>query len=329
MLTPAVKSKLRFVHRYSEEKPPTLRVERSRYTLVKGQFWIHYPDNPQSGPEPDGDSVRFKPDNRAIVNNLPWHSNVGPDFNARGLIQLRYEGIDTMETHIDGAHQDLTFANAARNENLRKLGFKNIVFFDHLPNKVKSVDVNPLPGFLLANGVESNGRLLGLVYTGPIGEPDGASIFVDHATLDASINVHLVRQGLAYVEAYDTMPIDLVRHIQGIGAEVRETGAGLFAGEHVNKIRSAQVMDLPTLESLIMWPKLFRRLVKYFAAGFTGLGGFDAWIRADPVRRDDSLRLPSGEKGNMHDTYRIDGDSLSLAFNSEELIIAPDPAFTA
>ena len=27
----------------------------SRYTLIKGNFWIHYPDHPRQGPEPDGD----------------------------------------------------------------------------------------------------------------------------------------------------------------------------------------------------------------------------------------------------------------------------------
>jgi hypothetical protein len=74
-----------------------------------------------------------------------------------------------------------------------------------------------------------------------------------------------------------------------------------------------------------MWPKLFRRLAAYFSEGHAGLGQFDAWMRQDPVHRDDSLRLPDGEKGNMHDAYAITGNSLTLRFNPEDLLIAPDP----
>ena len=83
--------------------------------------------------------------------------------------------------------------------------------------------------------------------------------------------------------------------------------------------------DLAKLETLILWPKLFRRLATYFSEGYTGLGGFDTWIRQDPIHRDDTLRLPDGEKGNMHDTYIVNGDSLKLKFNPEELLITPDP----
>ena len=41
----------------------------------------------------------------------------------------------------------------------------------------------------------------------------------------------------------------------------------------------------------MIWPKLFRRIVPYLAAGFTDFDGFDAWLRADPVNRDDALFL--------------------------------------
>ena len=34
------------------------------YTLIKGSFHIHYPANPLSGPEPDGDTLKFQPDQR-------------------------------------------------------------------------------------------------------------------------------------------------------------------------------------------------------------------------------------------------------------------------
>jgi hypothetical protein len=37
------------------------------------------------------------------------------------------------------------------------------------------------------------------------------------------------------------------------------------------------------------------------------------------------LRLPDGERSNMHDTYTITSDELKLRFNPEDLLITPDP----
>src|SRR6266545_6378723 len=88
----------------------------SRYTLIKGHFWIHYSNHPRQGPEPDGDTVSFAPDNLALVRGLHWLSGHGPNINARGNIPVRYEGIDALETHFRGAHQQMQFARAARDE---------------------------------------------------------------------------------------------------------------------------------------------------------------------------------------------------------------------
>jgi hypothetical protein len=181
-------------------------------------------------------------------------------------------------------------------------------------------------GYVLANGIESNGRLLGLVYAGDTDIADGHKPFVDNDLLDLSINAQLVVAGLAYVEPYDTMPMSLVRHMRQVIGATRQAGGGLFAQEHVNTANSAQIADLGALEGLIMWPKLYRRLSAYFSEGHAGLGNFDNWIRQDPVHRDDTLRLPDGEKGNMHDAYIVNGDSLGLQFNPEDLLIEPDPS---
>ena len=299
---------------------------RSRYTLIKGQFWIQYPDRPRQGPQPDGDTATFHADDISLVRNLRWLSGRGPNINTRGNIPVRYEGIDALETHFQGGHQNLHYAEAARDENLRLLGFSNVKFFEDAPNNVESVDVNPLPGYVIANGIEANGRLLGLVYAGHTDLADGSNEFVDGSLLDQSVNAKLVAAGLAYMEPYDTMPISLVQHFRSVIEAARLLGAGFFPSEDVGKDKSASVADLATLQGLIMWPKLFRRLAAYFAEGHAGLGQFDDWIRQDPVHRDDSLRLPDGEKGNMHDSYEIDGNSLALRFNPEDLLIAPDPA---
>ena len=299
--------------------------KKSRYTLIKGKYWIQYPDAPRRGPEPDGDTITFQPDDLGLVRNLPWLSGMGPKINARGNIPVRYEGIDALETHFQGAHQQLQLANAARDENIRLLGFTGVGYFDDLPNKVESVDENPIDGYVVANGIEANGRLLGLVYSGSTASADGTKPFVDSALLDQSVNASLVLTALAYVEPYDTMPISLVHHMRELIAHARLTNTGIFAAEDVSTTKAAMISDLATLETLVMWPKLFRRLTAYYAEGHGGLDQFDTWVRQDPIGRDDSLRLPNGEKANMHDTYAINGNSLSLQFNPEDLLIAPDP----
>jgi hypothetical protein len=53
----------------------------------------------------------------------------------------------------------------------------------------------------------------------------------------------------------------------------------------------ATIANLDGLQQLVIWPKLFRRIVPYLAAGFGDFNGFDAWLRADPVNRDDELFL--------------------------------------
>lgn len=298
---------------------------RSRYTLIKGNFWIRYPDKPRQGPQPDGDTITFHADDVTLVRNLPRLSGRGPNINARGNIPVRYEGIDALETHFEGTHQQIGFADAARDENLRLLGFRNVKFFDDMPNNVESANSDSMPGFVIANGIEANGRLLGLVYPGSIEQADGEHIFVDAPLLDRSVNAKLITAGLAYVEPYDTMPLSLIKHLRDVIGTARASDTGLFAVENVSVTRAASIRDLAILQTLAMWPKLFRRLVAYFTEGHVGLGQFDSWMREDPVHRDDSLRLPDGEKGNMHDAYIINGDSMKLQFNPEDLLIAPDP----
>ena len=56
----------------------------------------------------------------------------------------------------------------------------------------------------------------------------------------------------------------------------------------------------------MLWPKLFRRLVPYLAEGADGFDGFDAWLRADPVNRDDQIVLAGrAEPARLHDV--VDG----------------------
>jgi hypothetical protein len=299
-----------------------------RYTLISGSFYILYPDLPNNGPEPDGDTINFLPDHDELILALPRFSGRAPDRRHLGTYGVRFEGIDTLETHFENRHQKLAPAEAARDRMLELAGFRDVRFLASNRNKVQSAEEHPLRGHLLANGIESNGRVLGLVYPGDsaLGVEDGDRVFVDEALLGRSLNAALVREGLAYAELYSTMPLALMLELRRLIAAARAAGAGHWPTEDVTRGRRAQIGGLADLSSMVIFPKLFRRLVKYFRAGFPDLASFDTWMRADPIERDDRALLPTGEIGNLHDLYDVGPGGMELNFLPEELTFDPDPA---
>ena len=296
------------------------------YRVLRGRFVIRYPDLPRQGPEPDGDTIKFRPDTPALVETLPRPSGRPPDINGRG-ISVRLEAIDALETHFAETHQELTGANAARDELLRLLGFSNVRYFADLPNKVESADQDSLRGHVLSNGIDANGRMIGFVFPGEHPGPDGTTVFLDDAGVDSSANTALLAAGLVYPAFYATLPATLRTHLADLSRAARVAGTGIWPRSVADPDGAATVTDLHALEQLVCWPKLFRRLVPYLATGATDFDGLDAWLRADPVHRDDALFLLDRlETGNMHDVIRGVGQRIQLTVWPEDFIINPDPA---
>jgi endonuclease YncB( thermonuclease family) len=296
------------------------------YTLLRGKFVIRYADVPQEGPEPDGDTVKFMPDTPALVEALPRRSGRPPRINSRG-ISVRLEAIDALETHFAETHQQLASANRARDVLLDKLGFTNVRFFDDRPNKVESADQDSLAGYVLSNGIDANGRLIGFIHPGVPEGGDGASVYVREADVDASVNGHLLAAGLVYPAFYGTLPASLREHLAGASRAARTANMGIWAHSTADPDGPATIRSVEDLKALVIWPKLFRRLVPYLAAGNTSFDGFDAWLRADPVDRDDTLLfLNPVEAGNMHDLVTASGHRIRINRWPEDFIIEPDPA---
>lgn len=297
------------------------------YTLLTGEFVIRYPDLPRQGPEPDGDTIKFAPDTPALVESIPRISGRAPGINSRG-VSVRLEAIDALETHFELAHQELAGANAARDELLLLLGFTNVAFFADLPNKVQTADQDRVRGHVLSNGIDANGRMIGFVYAGDPAQPDGSTVFLDPPLADRSINGQLLAAGAVYPAFYDTLPAQLRSHFAGQSRAARaaQPGLGLWPRSTADPDGRANVADLAALEQRVMWPKLFRRIVPYLAAGFPDFEMFDSWLRADPVDRDDALFLLDRlERGNLHDVIVATGDTVQLTVWPEDFIIGPDP----
>ncbi|MGB3587867.1 MAG: lamin tail domain-containing protein [Tunicatimonas sp.] len=295
------------------------------YKLIKGEFHVHYPDRPLSGPEPDGDTVKFLPDNRILVDVLsaPGRSAA---FNQRGMINLRFEGIDALETHFAGSHQNLEWAEAARDKLLSQIGFTSIEFSDRNPNKIITVDDHPQRGYILANNLDTFGRIIAFVYTGDTAQVDGSQVFIEDSHVNQSLNYQLLEAGLVYPAFYTSLPTDLKQSLAQLVRNTKQENTGLWPESTANTERIANFTEgLTEIENLVMWPKLFRRLVRYVGAGFTNLSQLDAWLREDPINRDDRVLLPNGELGNMHDVIDVTSPlKLRMNYEPEDLVIVPD-----
>jgi endonuclease YncB( thermonuclease family) len=182
------------------------------YTLLTGDFVIRYPDLPRGGPDPDGDTIKFRPDTPALVEALPRVSGRAPDLSVHG-ISVRLEAIDALETHFAETHQELASADAARDRLLAGMGFTNVAFFADMQNKVRSADQDSVRGHVLSNGIDANGRMIGFVFAGEAAEPDGAAIDLDTVRVDVSLNAQLLVAGLVFPAFYATLPEPLRAHL--------------------------------------------------------------------------------------------------------------------
>lgn len=292
----------------------------SSYTLIKGEFHIHYPDNPRNGPEPDGDTLKFLPDNRSLIENL-HPAGRSPRFNAAGMTNIRFEGIDALETHFEEFHQHKDLAVLARDILLEQAGFGTVEFFEDLPFKVKFVEHHPIRGYLLANALDFHGRTIAFVFTGENPIIDGTHILVEPQMLEESLNVKMLELGHAYPAFYLSLPASLREYLGRKVVQTRAAGTGLWPEDET---MNATITGSDQLQELVIWPKLFRRLALFYRDGHTDLDELGVWLRADPHNRDDRLLLPNRQLVNMHNLIQVDGARARLSHLSEDIVIVPD-----
>lgn len=294
------------------------------YKLLKGEFHIFYPDQPLNGPEPDGDTLKFRPDNPGTAEVL-WRPGLPqPAFNEHGMINLRFEGLDALETHFAGRHQNLGAATSSRDFLLARAGFGNVTFNPGRPNKIASVERHPVRGHVLSNGLDGHGRIVAFVFFSDAPEPDGAEVFLDEARLGASYNVRSLAEGQAYPLFYLSLPISLKVRLAEIARAARASQAGLYASD-ASAPGATFAVSPATIGYLVIWPKLFRRLASYFGDAFADLSGFDAWLRRDPRNRDDRLLLPDEYDAHMHNIIEVlSHGTMRLRADPADVVVVPD-----
>ena len=288
------------------------------YRLVKGEFHLYYQGARHVGSQPDGDSVWFKP---AKPSRLSGIDGRNAKLNGGGFAQLRLEAVDALELHYMGKEQDRAEAEAARDFTLDAAGFRRITFSGSRKLSVRAADPHPRPGWILTKSIDPYGRPISFAFAGTTRRRDGNIVFLEARLLDRSINAALARAGRAFPAYYTGLPASLRRRMTVHANRAWSRDRGVWRRD--SSMKGARTSDLQALTTLVLWPKLFRRLVSYFKAGHSTLAGFDAWLRSDHDRDDQLWIISEAHLGRMHELVHVKDDTIRMRYWPEDVVIVP------
>ncbi|GAA4335570.1 nuclease [Streptomyces venetus] len=281
--------------------------------LIKGTYKIN-------GASPDGDSVRFYPDNPD-----QWDLLRGRRVrrNRSGGAQLRLDGIDTLETHYrpprgPELHQPAPFAGRAADELLSWLGFEDVQRDTH--GIVTSSNPDSRPGYIFTRNADVHGRCVALAGRGT-DAPGSSGEFVTVTTehLRETVNHHQLAEGLAYPTFYRKLFVDLRQEMTAAAKQAREADKGLWPKDQT--LSGVKVEGMSTLtDSAVLLPKLFRRLADYLQLndGDPSLEGLPAYLE----QREDRLFILSTGQWTGFDTVvqASNGNTVRLTHDPEDLV---------
>jgi Staphylococcal nuclease homologue len=273
------------------------------FVVIKGAFHIE-------GYSPDGDSVRFMADNKEH-----WAKLSGPSaqLNAKDHAQLRFEAIDTLETHYQNTHQPLELAIGALEHLLEGLGITDVEWNETRTTVTAANDGTE--GYILSRAVEKYGRPVAFVYTGMSPEEDGSEIFLDADRVRQSLNHRALEDGLAYPTYYKGLFHDLREALTKAVSHAREAKRGVWVEDRTNAGFEVEGLRSITDEHVVL-PKLFRRLAEYLEVGGS-VAGFEEFLEA----RDEEVIVISTVHPTHFDTVvEVEGNTVRMTEPPENLL---------
>lgn len=286
------------------------------FKVIKGRFHIvNY--------SPDGDSIRFEPDNTVFVQAL---AGSRPRFNPRNHVQLRIEAIDTLETHFSPPsgggtyHQPLELAHQAVDNLLAFVGITDVQWDEARKMVISAQDGTR--GYICARSVEKNGRPVAFVFAGDPSEKDGTDIMLQPEQLCQSYNYQALANGLAYPTYYDGLFSDLREALSDAAHQARKANKALYSRDVTNQGFETESMIGITQEFTIL-PKLFRRLCEYMVNFGNGVGFKEKLAQAkEPVL---DLRTNNFTHFDTFIEQDAGSSNIKLTRFPEELVFNPMP----
>ena len=289
------------------------------------------------GASPDGDSVRFYPDDPLVFERV----GMPVRLNAHSGAQLRLDAIDALETHYTpprGRHtwrQQRELAGAAADALLENLGFTGVERSES--GTVTAASPDSTRGYILTRFADTYGRAVAFAFAGdrdaaahehaheqPPGEdgdeparraaPAGdLAVHLGVRELRRSVNHALLDAGLVYPTFYSKLYVDLRE------ALARTAHKGVW--EHDVTRHGFDLTSRDQLENdLVILPKLFRRLAEFLALDETGsasLTGFRAFL----AQHDDRLyTVPAGQSTGFDTLVRVRGRHVRLTVAPEHIV---------
>lgn len=266
------------------------------FTLIKGEFV------PDAG-RPDGDSMRFRPDNPEPIFRLRRRGRAPRISSSTGTIQLRFEGIDTMESRAAEP-----FSSDATQSNLELCGVAS--------------GTGTARGYILTNQLGPNGRPIVFVYSGDAPEADGTSLFLDVARMQESVNFLQITRGHAYPLFYDTLFNDLREAMAEETKAARAKGENIWSKDATNT--GVSYSGSSSLEDMApIFPKLWRRLDSYSRdSDVSNPDELDEFLDYLNSRRDERVVIVSQRKTTGFDNViEVEGNRIKLTVLPEDLIV--------
>jgi endonuclease YncB( thermonuclease family) len=282
-------------------------------TLIKGTFQL-------VGASPDGDSVRFYPDDPEATKK----AGLKVRLNSRGGMQLRLDAIDALETHYRPhggpmLHQPVALGTAAADRLVAVLGFTKVLRADD--GKVTSATPEKITGHILTRFADKYGRAVAFAFPGqrPGRSVDGSLVHLDVKALKNSVNFRIIAEGLAYPTFYSLLYPDLRQALSDAAVAARASGSGVWASDVTTSgfklSKRAQLSD-----DLVLLPKLFRRLADYLVLDETGGASLSGFAHFLDTRNDRLFTVPGGHATELSTLVEVKRQSVKLTVPPEQIV---------
>jgi endonuclease YncB( thermonuclease family) len=283
-------------------------------TLIKGNYRI-------VGASPDGDSVRFYPDDPTAFAT----AGIRVKANAAGGVQLRLDAIDALETHYTPPHaphawrQPTELGDGAGTALLDLLGFSQVV--RNGAGIVTAATPDQTPGYILTRFADKYGRAVAMAYPGTrAGKvPDGGQVHLGIPELHRSVNYRLLADGWVYPTFYSKLYVDLRDDLAATAVAARNAKEGVW--QHDATLDGFVLESRTQLaDELVVLPKVFRRLAEYLTLDETGgvsLAGFPAFLEA---HHDQLFTVPAGQATTLDTLIIVQAQRLTLTVAPEQIV---------
>jgi hypothetical protein len=282
------------------------------YQAIHGDFIIQ-------GKQPDGDSVRFIADDPELYSYLQRSERI--TLSADNSVQLRFQSIDSPELHYGRDAQPM--GEESRDGLLKMMGFKKIQYEG---NKVVSAKPATVPGWILSNAVERNGRPVSYtLLEGDIeGVEDGSAVHLSQELIQRTLNYKALSKGLAYLNLYSSVPLVHRRSLRTVAATARAEGLGVWAIDHTPNFTLPDLASVSAPDGALIYPKFFRRCVDYFKAVEKGfeydLKEWLLWTETTSNSENDSVLLNGRTEVKLSDLIVQQNSRISIQADTIDLV---------